>query len=248
MLSTLSALRRSHCSSADLTDALIDETFALVVRHADKERAEIDEQLRACDHIYLLRTDDGVLRGLICFRVELDVCGATPAVVLYGQWTILDRELRGRSWTVLACLDAFVRERLRHPLRPAFCIIKSSTYLSYLMLARNAGVVWPHRQHTIPDDVRALRDRVMARAVGDSFDAVAGVVRGKGAMQYFDGSTSDGSASTDPDVAFYAAHNPGQAHGDGLVVTAPFSTLNCAMGVVTMVKRWRRRRRRTASA
>jgi hypothetical protein len=53
----------------------------LVVRHADKERAEIDEQLRL-DHVDLLRTNDGVLRGLICFRVELDVCSTTPAIVL----------------------------------------------------------------------------------------------------------------------------------------------------------------------
>lgn len=248
MLTTLATVRRSHLRGADLTAALVDETLTLVLRHAHKQRAEIDEQLRACDHIYLLRTPDGVLRGLICFRLDFDVCGTTPALVMYGQWTILDRALRGGSWTVLCCLDAFARERVRHPLRPAFCIIKSSTYLSYLMLARNAGVVWPHREHTIPDDVRALRDRVMHRAMGDSFDAAAGVVRGKGAMQYFDGSVDDGSASSDPDIAFYATHNPGQSHGDGLVVTAPFSVLNCAMGVVTMVKRWRRRQRRATRA
>ncbi len=225
-LSMLSTMCRVHVSGRALSDAALDEIHGFMLRHVRKTRDEVHEHLRACAHVYLLRDANGGLQGLIAYDVVHERCGARPVFVIYAQWSILDHALRGLHCSQAAAFDVFLRERARRPLHAGYLVMKASTFKSYLILARNAATVWPSRRAAIPNDVRAMRDRVLRRMVGEAYDAAAGVVRGKGEMQYFEGKAYEEPTLEDPDVALYAQLNPGQPRGDGLAVTTPLSLAN----------------------
>jgi hypothetical protein len=146
--------------------------------------------------------------------------------ILAAAWGGIDPAFRGNHIIQRAGPATFLKYKRRHPLRPTYFAMMSSTYKSYLVLTHNFFEFWPNRRAATPGRERSLMDAVMRQMAASDWDAAAGVVRRYGALRYLEGVVSDDGDQSDPDVAFYATLNPRQHEGDSLACLAPLTIKN----------------------
>ncbi len=91
-------------------------------------------------------------------------------------------------------------------------------------MTRNLRRVVPHRDHVPTPRELALRDALGRRHYGDAYSS--GTVRKTSKLLRAGVADLGDDELSDPDVAFYAAMNPGHHHGDGLLVLVPASFEN----------------------
>jgi hypothetical protein len=229
---------RSPLRGDCLDEADRDAIWTLMTRHAVKDRARFEATLATCDQVWLIRRADRVA-GLVCYATYDEVLEGREFSVLYGHWFVLDADVRGSNLSTLATLRTVLELKRRRPFRPVFGLTKCSTVASYLTIIRSAPWAYPSRTNPLTTPLAALRDRVMARAAGEAWDGERGVYRGSGVFEYREGRAT--AASSDPDAAFYAARNPCQDQGDGLVVIVPCDLKNVVGLLANMARRAVRR-------
>ncbi|MGE0384351.1 MAG: hypothetical protein AB7Q97_06430 [Gammaproteobacteria bacterium] len=228
-----------------LTPALIDRLWACYSRYVRAAREDFVHEVRAADEIVLfVESGSGALAGFDALRVVPARYGGRPCTVLYTSYADIDPVLRGRNLVERVTVGRLLRLKLRNPLRPVFLVYTASTYFSYLILPHNAVEYWPHPRTSMPPAVRSLVDAVMHDLERDGWDPAAGVVRRHGKLRYRTGVVADDPAVlADPDIAFYARLNPGQADGDTLACICPLSLRNlCRAAWRMLVRRFRGRR------
>jgi hypothetical protein len=157
--------------------------------------------------------------------------------VLYNAWSAIEPGFRGGNLIQRAGLATFLHYRRRHPLRPAYFVMMSSTYKSYLLMTRNFALCWPHRLRETPARERGVLDITMRQIAGADWDPVAGAVHRRGALRYSEGVVADDGDQGDADVAFYARMNPLQHEGDSLACIAPLTVLNWTHMGIKALKR-----------
>lgn len=211
-------------------------------RFMRSSRGQFERELAECDLVYLHYDERRTLHGILSFRIQRDDVERSRRTVLHGYWAILDPSMRRRGVPQRCLIDAFLRCKLRAPLRPVWFIFTSGTFKSYLMCARTTAIFWPNRRAPMPDEVIRLRNRVMQATEGPAYEASRGVLAGLDSVEFLEAQPSnDSHANDDPDVAAWLAWNPGFRRGDQLVVVVPLTPVNFVASVCKMlVRHWRR--------
>jgi hypothetical protein len=242
-LVTRSGLTLRVVPAARLGDDELEEIWRFYSRFVDRPKTPFIEGVRRTGDVFLGRERGGGPLRAFAAASAMDVtfAGATCGV-MYGAWAAIDPAFRGGQLLQWAGLVTWLKYRRRHPLRRTYFVIMASTYTSYLLLTRNFAEYWPRRQAPTPPLERALLDTVMRRVAGSDWDAEAGVVRRYGRLRYREGVVADDGDQGDPEVAYYAARNPGQREGDSLACVAPLSLRNWRTVAWRAVARSTRRR------
>jgi hypothetical protein len=232
-----------------LTDHELEEIWALYSRFVERPKAPFLEGVRRTDDVFVGRDAHGALRAFAAAKaLDVEWRGVTYGVLI-AAWGGIDPAFRGGHIIQLAGFATYLKYKRRHPLRPTYFAMMSSTYKSYLLLTRNFTEYWPNRRAATPERERALLDVVMRRIGGSDWDPAAGVVRRYGALRYLEGVVADERDQGDPDVAFYGTRNPRQSEGDSLACLAPLSLKNWIFmawrGALRTLRTLRRSRRHT---
>ncbi len=213
-------------------------------RFTRMSRAQFEFELAECDLVYLLYDEGRALRGMFSFRTQRDDAELPSRTVLQGYWAILDPSVRRHGVPQRCLIDAFLRRKLRAPLRPLWFIFASGTYRSYLMCARTTAFYWPNRLAPTPPKVARLRDRAMQATDSLAYNATRGVLAGLGAVQFLESQPEgDPGLAGDPDIAAWFKWNRGFRQGDQLIVVVPMTVANFLASAWKMwLRRWRRTR------
>src|SRR5262249_35729980 len=106
----------------------------------------------------------------------------------------------------------------RHPLRPLRWLLLSAGYKTYLIIINYFPLTSPRRDREPTGRELAFRDEVCRRWFGGQFDARRGVLRFGAHYRVRSGiAPVDREAARHPDIAFFAARNPGHVVGEELV-------------------------------
>ena len=233
--------------ACELTNFQLEEIWTFYSRFVDRPKVPFLDAVRKTDDVFLGRASgDGSLRAFAAATtVEVDWRGRRYGI-LYAAWGGIDPSFRGGDLIQRAGFATFLKYRRQHPLRPAYFMMMSSTYKSYLLMSRNFAEFWPNRRFSTPERERALMDAGMRQIAGTDWDPAAGVVRRHGALRYLEGVVSDDGDFGEPDIAFYGALNPRQHEGDSLACLAPLSLKNWVFMASRAVRRnWIALRRRS---
>lgn len=216
-------------ATAALDDAARAELFEFCDRFSSRHRHRFEAQLAKDETVFLVRgRSTGHLVGFGTLSVIDVEHEGSKAIVIYVGWTMISPEYRKHGITQRLGFKAFLKQRLKHPLRDIYWMITSSTLNSYLVVVRNFRDSYPQADRPWPAREGAYVEQVLAR-LGSPWDPQTGVIGRGGVSFYREGRVDKGAIdSSDPDIAFYAKINPGQAEGDSLVCLAPLSLKNFA--------------------
>ncbi|MDB4929012.1 MAG: hypothetical protein JWM10_1496 [Myxococcaceae bacterium] len=243
------ALEPTFVRTSALEPALLEEIWEFYRQFVRRDKDAFLDAVRQTDEVIYARARvGGPLLAFIAVKlVEIDWEGQTHGVI-YNVWSAIDGNHRGTNLMQRVGFRVFLRYRLRHPLRPVHFMMTSSTYKSYLLMARNYSEYWPNRRAPTPPRERAMMDSAVAAAGLSSWDPERGVLERFGALRYLEGVVADDGEQGDPDIAFYARANPGQPEGDSLGCLAPLSLNNWAYMAYRGVRRTLRPRRAVKTA
>ncbi len=224
-------MRVTYHPASSLSAHERDVIWALLSRSVRRNRADFEEKLARTREVFLGRSRDGTLVAFGAVDViEADV-GAGVEPLLYTNWAAIDPAFRGTNVIQRVGFRYFLRERVRHPLRPIHWLFTASTYPSYLLLVRNYTTYWPRAGVATPTRVLALLDIAMSKSERPSWDPGAGVLRRHGASRYREGVVDDEPEVLDhpvfgPALRFYRDRNLGQVEGDSLACLCPLTAEN----------------------
>lgn len=227
--------------SRSLSLAELDEIWALTERYVDTARAHFEEKLLALPEVSLWRARGGALVGLAGLDAYPVVWRGHTRIVIFTSSVVTDERFRGRNLVLRTGLRVLLREKLRRPWAAAYWLFDTFSYKSYLVLARNLREFWPRRGRATPPDILAFIDAVASNRYGPDWNRGTGVVRRSGYKRLLPATAPiDGTASSDPDVSFFEAANPGHREGDMLVCLAPLTAGNLLGAVRRVATRARR--------
>jgi hypothetical protein len=178
--------------------------------------AEKQDVILVCVHA------TGELVGFSTVRRAKERFGGRTTEVIFSGDTIMHPAHWG-SKALQAAFSRFVLARkLRRPWRPVLWFLLSGGYKTYLLMVRNLPRAWPRSGEEPPPGWRDFVDGLAARWFGAQFDARLGVVRFIGPHYRVRRGVApiDDDARRVPEIAFFAAQNPGHAQGDELVCLA----------------------------
>jgi hypothetical protein len=232
-------LRRSN----SLTPRELDEIWALTDRYVETDRASYEKKLHALPEVGLWRTRSGELAGLVSLDVYRVDWEGRRRVVFFTSSVVIDERFRGRNLVLQTGVRAYLREKLRHPLEPAYWLFDTFSYKSYLLLPRNLAEYWPRREVETPPAVSRFIDRLARDRYGSAWSPATGVVR-HGAKRLRPATAPiDAAVLRDLDVEFFERVNPGHRDGDMLVCLVPLSIAGFLRPLArSVVKRIARRR------
>ena len=214
-------------ASAKLDHAVRAELFEFCDRFSSRHRHRFEAQLAKDETVFLVRAR--TTRHLVGFGTlsVIDVDHEDKkATIIYVGWTMISPEFRKHGITQRLGFKQFFKQRLKHPLRDIYWMITSSTLNSYLVVARNFRDSYPQVNRPWPRRESAYVEQVLTR-LDSEWDPNTGVISRGGVSFYREGRVDQGTVDADdPDIAFYARANPGQAEGDSLVCLAPLTFKN----------------------
>jgi len=239
----------SLVATADLDAAARAELFEFCDRFSSRHRHRFEAQLAKDETVFLVRgSATGHLVGFGTLTVNDVTYQDEKATIIYVGWTMISPEFRKHGITQRLGFNAFLKERLKHPLRNVYWMMTSSTLNSYLVLVRNFRDSYPQAGRRFPPRESAYVEQVLAR-LGAQWDPATGVIARGGASFYREGRVDKDAVDTsDPDIAFYITANPGQAEGDSLVCLAPLTLKNFAYIGKRQLSRGKKRRKPTVDA
>jgi hypothetical protein len=164
------------------------------------------------DVILLRDLADGALAGFSTQHVST----LGPTVIVFSGDTIIAPAYHGQS----ALQRAFVRYVLevarQHRGAAVYWFLISKGYKTYLLLSRNFPSYWPRFDQPTPPAIQRLMDQAATTRFGAAYDPRTGVVRFDPPGPRLADDVAPLPSDPAPDVAFFAARNPGHADGDEL--------------------------------
>jgi hypothetical protein len=219
----------SHAVAGELVDAL----WAFHQRFVVRTRESFVQGIAAADEIWTLHAG-GQLGGFASVKkLHVPALGRT-CTVLYTQWAFIDPALRRQGFLHKVALNAWLRCKLRHPLRPVYWVFTASSVNAYMHMLRSMPVAYPRREAPMPPLEREVLQQTMQRMSPDEWDGASGTLRRKGDVLYLEGVVT--GREQDADVQFYRSLNPQQARGDSLGCVAP-ATLRAAAAYLGRARR-----------
>ena len=220
-----------------------DEIWQLTQRYYDCERDYAEARLKERQLTALVRAGgDCAMVGMASIDVIGSAFRGRAITALYTSHVLLREDVRGRNLIQKIGLRVFLAERLRHPLRPIYWFFDTFSYKSYLLLPRNYRDFWPRFDRPTPASEQALMDSLARQIYGPAWQPVQGIVvrSGKKRLRAETAPLAADFASS-PDLAFFAARNPGHAEGDMLVCLCPLTAANWLHAIrLALGRTWRR--------
>ena len=209
-----------------LTAADWNDIWLLTQEFFEVERDYVEAELRRRQTIALFRMN-GALLGMAAidviparFRGRAVTAISTAHVLIRENW-------RGRNLLQRLGFRIFLRQRLRHPLRPIYWFFDTFSYKSYLLLPRNFRTFWPRHDRPTPAAQLALMDTLAQQVYGPAWRPDSGIVVRSGQKRMRETAAPLILArDSDPALAHFARINPGHAEGDMLVCLCPLSLSN----------------------
>jgi hypothetical protein len=184
--------------------------------------ARFASDLAGKQQVLLLEDGAGGLQGFSTLRVADESVDGRPVRILFSGDTVIHPD----HWGSKALQEGFVafamQQKLRRPFTPLYWLLLTKGYKTYLLLTHYFPHGFPRRGLEPPAPLRALRDRVATAWWGTQYDAATEVLRFAESRDRVKVDVAELSedALRDPDIAFFAARNPGWAEGDELVCLA----------------------------
>lgn len=223
---------RSLCSDVVPVSALTardrDEMHALMeVVYEGVARESFDRDLAGKDECIVLRASGGELVGFSTQRfltVQVDSARAVPLTggSASGMATVDglfsgDTVIHPDHWGSPALFQAFARRYITDDGPPRWWFLVSKGHRTYRMLSTFFQHFWPNRHEPTPDAALAMME-VYAEALfpGDLVDGVLAYRHPTDRLRPGIAGISESNLRI-PDVAFFAAANPGWTEGHDLV-------------------------------
>lgn len=228
------------------TDALTpqdwDEVWVLTQEFFHVERTHAESELRRRQRVALIRMN-GALLGMVSLDIFTASFRGRRVTAISTAHVLLRENWRGRNLLQKLGFRVFLRERLRHPLRPIYWFFDTFSYKSYLLLPRNFRTYWPRHDRPTPAAQTALIDALASQVHGPAWQPERGVVARSGLKRMRETAAPLVMArDSDPALAFFARMNPGHAEGDMLVCLCPLDLANWLSVAARAMQRSRARR------
>ncbi len=204
--------------AGSLDERIVEALYRFHSRSVARSRESFVKGLHASDEVWVLRADDAI-RGFATLNTFTHEIDGQAHTVIYTRWAFVDRSMRRKGFIHRVGVNAWVRQKIRHPLRPVYWVFSASSIDSYLHMLRSAPLAFPSRHAPTPDLLNRLLDRTMVVLGTEGWDPAAGVVRRSGEVCYLEGRTA--RDESDADALFYRSRNPRQDRGDSLGCIAP---------------------------
>ncbi|MCA9658318.1 MAG: hypothetical protein KC486_08240 [Myxococcales bacterium] len=220
---------REHTPGAELDDAALDEMYDLYGPHHDVDRGDFADRVRGgFDHVVRFRERGS--RRLVGFTAVrsriIRLSSGRRLPTLYSGLSFVLPEARGLGLLPAVLSYYALRLKLRAPTETVWVWSDAISYKPYILTARRLTRVYPSRHGPTPAFVRELRDRLGADYYGDLYDAATGCVRKLHKRLKDHVAPIRAQDLRDPDIRFYAEHNPGHADGHGLMMLIPADVKN----------------------
>lgn len=227
-------------ATGSLTPAQWDDIWILTQEFFDVQREYAEAELRKRQSIALFHMNDALL-GMVSLDVfTADFRGRTVTAISTAH-VLLRENWRGRNLLQKLGFRTFLRERLRHPLRPIYWFFDTFSYKSYLLLPRNFDTFWPRHDRPTPEAQAALMDSLASQVYGPAWRPDRGIVARSGQKRMRETAAPLILArDSDPNLEFFARSNPGHAEGDMLVCLCPLSLGNWVSLARNLLRRKRR--------
>jgi hypothetical protein len=194
---------------------------------------------------FVILLDDrqtGELCGFSTIRLAREATDGREVEVLFSGDTVIHPDYWGEKVLDAAFARFLLARVLAHPLRPLYWLLLSAGYKTYLMIINYFPGAVPRRDRSATAAELGLRDVIARRWFGAEYDAGRGLVRFAAHYRTRAGiSPIDRAAAAHPDIAFYAAANPGHVQGDELVCLARVRLRDLARAFARIA--WKRGRR-----
>lgn len=223
------SVRHQHTAAAALGDADLDEMFGLYGPHHDVDRLAFGDRVRGgFDHVVRFRErGGGRLVGFTGVRARIFTLASGRRIpTLYSGLSFVLPEARGLGLLPAVLSYYALRLKARAPLETVWVWSDAISYKPYILTTRRIARVYPSRHGPTPDFVRELRDRLGAEYYGDLYDPGTGCVRKAHKRLKDHVAPIRAGDLEDPDIRFYAEHNPGHADGHGLMMLIPADLRN----------------------
>jgi hypothetical protein len=189
------------------------------------------------DVILLFAKESGQLVGFSTIRRCVERLAGREVELIYSGDTVIHPEHWG-SKTLQAAFGRYIMARkLRRPWRPCLWLLLAGGYKTYLMMVNHFPRSFPSLAFEPDAPRRAFLARLARLWFGDQYDPARGVVRfATPHYRVRQGiAPIDAQAATHPDVAFFAARNPGHATGDELVCLSEIRVVDLVRALVKIV-------------
>jgi hypothetical protein len=230
-----------------LTASVWNEIWTLTAAFFDTDRAYAESKLKEHQLIALFRTkNEGALIGMASMDVYPVVFQGRRLAIIYTVHVLLQEEYRGHNLIQRLGLRVFLKTRLKFPFRSIYWFFDTYSYKGYLLLPRNFKKFWPHPEHAMPEQERALRDHLALRTYGSAWRPQRGIVlRSAQKRMKPDVARLNLNIPLNPELKFFSQANPDHAEGDMLVCLCPLTISNwISVGVRAWQRMWRRQQKR----
>lgn len=210
--------------AGDLTPADRDAMFALMdLVYEGATRAAFEADLAAKDTCIVLRSPGGDLAGFSTQRtLTVPVTGPVPGTVGAGSATGVfsgDTVIHPAHWGSPALMQAFSRHYIVERPEPFWWFLVSKGHRTYRFLTTFFTEFAPDRRHPTTPEAAAIMAAYATALFPADYDAERGVLAYRTPKDRLRpgiaGITQRELAN--PDIAFFAARNPGHALGHDLV-------------------------------
>lgn len=236
---------RTHVPTCDLSDADLDEMYALYGpnHHVSREQfyARVRDQLDYVAHFRLRR--DGRLIGFTGVRARVMTLESGRKIpTVYSGLSFILPEHRGGGQVVFVLAYHALRMKLRMPRETVIIWSDNISYKPYLLTARHIRRFYPSRFAATPDDMEELRGALGRRYYGELYEPASGTVRKPARRLKAHLAPIGARELEDPDIRFYAEQNPGHAEGEGLLTLIPADLANIFTACTYGLRRPKRRK------
>lgn len=214
--------KRLFAIHRQIFSAVTEEKFRTHVLEPPADRTTVQMYLGA----------DGEVVGYYALHRYRRCIGGRNMIVLRAE-AGLRPEYRGRGTTYWFGMIRALFEKLRHPFTPVYYLGTLVHTSSYHLFFKYFPHIYPHPEHGIPDQLRAL-----ALELADSFpdpavDEADPLVRDVGWITIETPQEKAPDLRGDlPDVRYFKQRNPGYTQGHGLVVLVPITFVNVVAAIM----------------
>lgn len=201
--------------------------LTLMERHFDGvAQDDFARDLEEKDQAVVIRSDAGAVVGFSTFKLWRTTVGGEGRRVLFSGDTIVAPEV----WRSPVAVRTWLRAALALALdadEPLDWFLLSSGHRTYRIMTTVFREHCPAAKGE-PPGLRARLDAYARERYGEHFDPARGVVRLPRGVHRLRPGVGDVTATRlqDPEVALFAARNPGHARGDELCCVCPIAEAN----------------------
>ena len=168
--------------------------------------------------VLLLRDSDGELAAFSSMHVYETTINARKLTLLYSGDTAVDSATWNDSALSYNLMGAFNWLTRYYDCETLYWFLLVSGYRTYRLLPVFSEIFYPRFDEETPEDVQALMQYMATERFNDNYDRDSGIVRLDVPSVLREGYRGiPDNRLVDPNIAFFAARNPGHLQGDELV-------------------------------